>query len=180
MLTDRFWRAFFGADPDVIGRQVEMNGVSVTIVGVLQPAPPYPEQTDLYSNMVTSPHHMSATMQQDRLHRMTEVFARLKPGVPVEQARTEVESITARLHQEYPDAYDKAQGFAVSVTPLRTQLASRARPTLFVLLGAAAFVLLVACANVANLTLARLTRRENELALRTALGPTRRRCASSS
>jgi predicted permease len=170
VLTDRFWRAFFGADPNVIGRQVQMNGVSVTIVGVLQPAPPYPEQTDLYSNMVTSPHHMSATMQQDRLHRMTEVFARLKPGVAVEQARTEVESITARLHQEYPDAYDQAQGFAVSVTRLRTQLASRARPTVFVLLGAAAFVLLVACANVANLTLARLTRRENELALRTALG----------
>jgi predicted permease len=170
VLTDRFWRQFFGADPAVIGRQVEMNGRSVTIVGVLQPAPPYPEQTDLYANMVTSPHHMGATMQQDRLHRMTEVFARLEPEVTVEQARAEVEAITARLHQEYPDAYDEAQGFTVSVTPLRTQLASRARPTLFVLIGAAAFVLLVACANVANLTLARLTRRDNELALRTALG----------
>ncbi|MEE2777512.1 MAG: ABC transporter permease [Acidobacteriota bacterium] len=170
VLTDHFWRLFFGADPNVVGKTARMNGRTVTIVGVLQPAPPYPERTDIYVNMVTSPHHMGATMVHDRLHRMTEVFARLAPGATAATAAVEVEQITARLHSEYPDAYDVSHGYDVSVTPLRTQLASRARPTLMVLLGAAGFVLLVACANVANLTLARLTRREGEMAIRAAMG----------
>ena len=167
VLTDRFWQQFFGGD-DVVGRTVELSGRAVTIIGVLQPAPPYPERTDVFVNMVTSPHHMSASMSSDRLHRMTEVFARRT--APLEQVQAEVGAIAARLYEEYPEAYDPAHGYTISVTPLRQQLAQRARLTLMILLGASAFVLLVACANVANLTLARITRRQNELGVRVALG----------
>ena len=167
VLTDRFWQQFFGGD-DVVGRTVELSGRAVTIIGVLQPAPPYPERTDVFVNMVTSPHHMSASMSSDRLHRMTEVFARRT--APLEQVQAEVGAIAARLYEEYPEAYDPAHGYTISVTPLRQQLAQRARLTLMILLGASAFVLLIACANVANLTLARITRRQNELGVRVALG----------
>ena len=168
VLTDRFWQQFFGGDEDVVGRTVELSGRAVTIIGVLQPAPPYPERTDVFVNMVTSPHHMSASMSSDRLHRMTEVFARR--SAPLEQVKAEVGAIATRLYEEYPEAYDRTHGYTVSVTPLRQQLAQRARPTLMILLGASTFVLLVACANVANLTLARIARRHSELRVRMALG----------
>ena len=170
VLTDEYWRRAFGTDPDVVGRAVEINARSVTIVGVLEPAPPYPERTDLYVNMATSPHHLDASMQHDRAHRMTEVFAKLAPGVTVEAAATEVSSITSRIHSDYPAAYDEGSGYAVTVTPLKTQLTARARPTLLVLLGTALLVLVIACANLANLTLTRVLRRDQELAIRVSLG----------
>ena len=172
-LTHDFWGRVFGFDPTVVGRTFQMNGRSVEIVGVLAPAPPYPERTDLFVNMVASPHHLGATMSQDRIHRMTEVFARLAPGVTVEMARTEVSTLAATIQREFPEAYDENAGYAISVTGLQDQLTRRARPTLWILLGTAAFALVIACANVANLTLARVVTRERELATRAALGATR-------
>ena len=173
VLTEEYWRRVFGADPDVVGRTVEINGRSTTIVGVLEPSPPYPEATDLYVNMVTSPHHMDASMQHDRVHRMTEVFARLAPGATVETAGVEVDAVTARVHGDHPEAYDEGSGYAVRVTPLKTQLTVRARPTLLILLGTAALVLIIACANLANLTLTRVLRRDHEMAIRVSLGGSR-------
>jgi predicted permease len=170
VLTDEFWRSGFGADPSVVGRVLRMNGRSVEIVGVLEKAPPYPERTDIYLNMVASPHHLGATMTQDRMHRMTEVFARLAAGASLEDARAEVAAVAARLRGEYPEAYDASQGFSVAVTPLREQLASRASRTVLTLLAVTGFVLVIACANVANLTLARVMRRYDELAVRISLG----------
>ncbi|MGH9337274.1 MAG: ABC transporter permease, partial [Vicinamibacteria bacterium] len=170
VLTYDCWRRLFGADPAVVGRAVTIGDRSVEIIGVAEPAPPYPEQTDMYVNMVVSPHHLSASMTHDRVHRMTEVFARLAPDASLASARTEVEAITCRLHEEHPEAYDPAQGYGVSVTGLRDELAAEARPTMFMLLGVAAFVLMIACANVANLTLARVMRRYDEWALRVSLG----------
>ncbi|HSF18762.1 MAG TPA: ABC transporter permease [Vicinamibacteria bacterium] len=170
VLTYDYWLRQFGGDPDVVGRTVTMNDRSVAIVGVAEPAPPYPERTDLYVNLVASPHHLSASMVDDRTHRMTEVFGRLAPEATLETARVEIEEISRRLHQAYPEVYDATHGYDVSLLLLRDQLASTARPTLLMLLGVAAFVLIIACANVANLTLARVIRRHDEWALRVSLG----------
>ena len=170
VLRFEFWQRLFGGDPAVIGRVIRMNGRNIEIVGVADPAPPYPERTDLFVNMTSSPHHLDAVMTHDRVHRMTEVFARLAPGATVDGVRAEVDETTARLQREYPEAYDASQGYTVTVSPLAEQLAGNVRPTVLVLLAVTAFVLLIACANVANLTLARVLRRQEELALRVSLG----------
>ncbi len=170
VMTDAYWRSAFGGDPGVIGRTVELDGRIATVVGVAEPAPPYPQHTDIYANMAASPHHLSASMNHDRIHRMTEVFARLTPGATLDAARTEVSAITDRIHADHPEAYDPAAGFNVTVTPFKTQLTSRARPAFLLLLGTAFFVLIIACANLANLTLTRVLRRDHELAVRVSLG----------
>ena len=140
------------------------------MVGVLQSAPYFPTKIDALMNMVNSEHHLSATMVTGRSHRMTEMIARLAPGASVQQARTEVAGITGRVHKQYPEFYDAGSGYQVTVTPYREVLGQNAKLTLWLLMGAAAFVLIIACANVANLTLMRGVRREHELVVRAALG----------
>ena len=122
-------------------------------------------------NMVNSEHHLSAMMVTGRTHRMTEMIARLAPGATVEQARAEVAAITARAHADHPEAYDPGSGFQVTLTPFQEVLGQKAHGSrCWLLMGAAAFVLIIACANVANLTLMRGVRREQELVVRAALG----------
>jgi predicted permease len=170
VLTFDYWMEAFGGDPGVVGATLEVNGRSSTIVGVLQPVPQYPEETDVLVNMVTSPHHMSAAMVHGRTHRMTEVFARLAPGATVEQAQGELDRVGARVRADHPDSYDEGAGYAVTATPLQEVLTRRARLTVWLLMGTAAFVLVIACANVANLPLMRGVRREREMVVRGALG----------
>jgi len=170
VLSHQFWMQHFGGDPGVIGRSVRINDMASTIVGVAQRVPHYPARTDIFVNMVTSPHHLSATMAQGRTHRMTEIFARLAPAATVERARSEVARIASNVYAEHPDAYERASRYAMSVFPLREALNERASLTLWLLMGAAAFVLLIACANVANLTLMRGVGREREMLVRAALG----------
>jgi putative ABC transport system permease protein len=170
ILTHEYWMKRFAGDSAVVGKQVRINGQAVQIVGVLQPAPYFPGRIDALLNMVNSEHHLSATMVTGRTHRMTEMIARLGPGTTLEQARSEVRDITTRAHADYPDAYDAASGYKVTLKPFHEVLGERARLTLFLLMGAAAFVLIIACANVANLTLMRSIRREHELVVRAALG----------
>ena len=170
VLSHTFWMQHFGGDPAVIGRRVRINDMASTIVGVVQRTPQYPARTDLFVNMVTSPHHLSATMKQGRTHRMTEVFARLAPNATVEQARAEIARIGTNVRADHPEAYERAAKYDISVSPLQLAVNERASLTLWLLMGAAAFVLLIACANVANLTLMRGVRREREMIVRAALG----------
>lgn len=175
MLTWDYWNAAFGGDPGVIGQVLRINGRSAAIVGVAEPAPPFPGEIDILVNMVTSPHHLDATMVHGRSHRMTEVFARLAPGASVEQARSELDALTQRVHGDHPDAYDPAAGYQISVTPLQEALTAEARQTLILLMATAALVLLITCANVGNLVLGRFLEREREIMMRWALGAGRSR-----
>jgi predicted permease len=175
VLTYDYWMRAFGGDPGVVGESVDLGIMGGTIVGVVQQAPQYPERTDILVNMVTSPHHLSATMVTGRTHRMTEVFARLAPGATVEQLQSEVDRIETRIHSENPEAYDVAAGYQVKVSPLVDVLTERATSTIYLLWTTAAFVLLIACASVASLVLTRSVRRERELVVRAALGAGRAR-----
>jgi putative ABC transport system permease protein len=170
VMTHRFWKEVLNSDPAVIGQTVRLGSTPATVVGVLEPSVPYPTETEIIANMVTSPHHLGATMNTDRKHRMTELFGRLAPGASVDAARAELVSLHASMLQEHPDAYSPQARIRLQVRTLQEQIASPARTILLVLMAAAAIVFIIACSNVANLILARSVRREAELAVRAALG----------
>src|SRR5260221_1634672 len=175
VLTYRFWTTTLRKDPAVIGKTVllgsgPMGSRSATIIGVLATSVPYPQETEIMANIVTSPHHLSATMVTGRVHRMTELFARLAPGVTLDQARAELRSVYGAMTKAHPEAYSAKADFQISAKRLRDELTSSARTLLLVLLAASALVFIIACSNVANLILTRTVRREGELAIRAALG----------
>ncbi len=170
VLTYRFWTTTLGSDPSVIGKTVRLGDRSATIVGVLEPSVPYPSETEIIANVVTSPHHLSATMVEGRVHRMTELFGRLAPNVTLDQAAAELRTIHARMIHDHPESYDKKGDTQLTVVPLRDQITSQARTVLLVLLAASGLVFIIACSNVANLILARSVRRQAELSVRAALG----------
>lgn len=181
VLTHDYWTRVFGADPDVIGQTVRLYAFSAPtvtrIVGVLEPGTHYTgtRTQDFFVNYATNSHYQSATMEDDRTHRMTDVFARLRPGQSAEAAQAELQAVNAGMHQEYPGAYPDHLELGIRATPWQEELTREARPTLLVLMGTVALVLLLACANVANLTLTRIVRRERELTVRAALGAGRAR-----
>ncbi|MDP2390910.1 MAG: ABC transporter permease, partial [Acidobacteriota bacterium] len=170
VVTHRFWTGSLNSDPTVIGKTIGLGTRTATIVGVLEPSVPYPADTEIIANIVSSPHHMGATMITGRTHRMTELFGRLAPGATLEEARAELESVYAGMVSAHPEAYSAKAGMMVSATPLRDQITAPARAILLLLLAAAGVVFIIACSNVANLILARSVRREGELAVRAALG----------
>jgi predicted permease len=175
VLTYRFWSTALGKDPGVLGKNVRldsglMGDRSATVIGVLEPSIPYPQDTELIANIVTSPHHLSATMVTGRVHRMTELFGRLAPGATVEQARAELRSAYGAMTKAHPEAYSAKGNFQIGAKLLRDEITSGARTVLLVLLAASALVFVIACSNVANLILTRTVRREGELATRAALG----------
>ena len=173
VLTYRFWSNALNRDPSVIGKIVQLGERSATVIGVLEPCVPYPQETEIIANVVSSPHHLSATMVTERTHRMTELFGRLAPGITLDQARAELRSVYTTMKKDHPEAYSRQGDFQISAKLLRDQITSGARTVLLVLLGASALMFIVACSNVANLVLARTLRREQEFAVRTALGARR-------
>ena len=170
VLTHRFWSTSLKSDPSVIGKTIRLGPRTATVIGVLEPSVPYPADTEIIANMVTSPHHLGATMNTQRTHRMTELFGRLKPEASLDAARAELNAAYAAMVNANADSYAAGAKMQLRVTGLRDQIAAPARPVLLVLLAAAAVVFVIACSNVANLILARSVRREGELAVRAALG----------
>ena len=176
VLTHRFWTTGLKSDPTVVGKTVRLGAGGqqgarlATVIGILEPSVPYPTETEIIANVVSSPHHMGATMVTGRTHRMTELFGRLAPGADLEAARVELRAVYGSLMKEYPEAYPPKSDFRIEARLLRDQITSRARTVLLVLLAASALIFVIACSNVANLILARSVRREGELAIRAALG----------
>ncbi len=174
VLTYHFWRTSLHSDPSVIGKTVRLESCCgarpATVVGVLEPSVPYPVATEIIANIVTSPHHLSATMVTGREHRMTEVFARLAPGARLDSARAELRSVYGAMVTAHPEVYKPEDHFKIDVTRMHEQINSRANPILWILFAASGLLFVIASSNVANLVLARTVRREPELAIRSALG----------
>ena len=174
VLTYKFWATVLHSDPKVIGKAIRLGSMMeirpATIVGVLEPSIPYPAETQLIANIVTSPHHLSATMAQGREHRMTDVFGRLAPGASLDSARAELRTIYAIMTAAHPEVYKPQHHFQIAARLLRDQINAEASTVLWLLFGAAGLLFVIACSNVANLILARTVRRESELAVRAALG----------
>ncbi len=170
LLSYEYWQRSFGGDLTVVGKAFRMNDKPHTVVGILPPFPQYPEQNDVYMPSVACPFRSDPALIANRRGRMLRLFGRMKPGVKSAQAEADLSTIAASMQHGYPDDYAKDITPRMQASPLKTELTREAQPTMLFLLAAAGFVLLIACANVANLNLARMVRREREMSLRAAMG----------
>src|SRR4051812_18793432 len=174
VLTYGFWKSTLHSDASVLGKQIRldsgMGSRGATVVGVLQPSVPYPVATEIIANVVTSPHHLSATMVTGREHRMTEVFGRLMPNATLDQARAELDTVYGAMLKAHPEVYKPEDHYRIDATRMHDQINASANAILWILFAASALLFVIASSNVANLVLARTVRRESELAVRSALG----------
>jgi putative ABC transport system permease protein len=168
VISDRLWRRAFNADPSVLGRSITLHDQNYTVIGVMPPQMTSPQDTDVWLSIMRRSNN-PAWMDRSH-HPMIYVWGKLKPGVTVDQARTEMKGIAARLEKTYPDTNG---GEIAVVTPLLDNLVGKYRTNLGLLLGAVGLVLLIACANLANLFAARGAARAREFAIHAAVGATR-------
>jgi putative ABC transport system permease protein len=173
-----YWQRKFGGDRNIVGEVFEMNDRPHTVVGVLPDVPHYPQENDVYMPTSACPFRSAAERrigQNARVFSILNVFGKLKPGVTRAAAAADVDVICRRFTADDPTAYRAGSGFTATTAGVRDEMTRNARPMLLILLGTTGLILLIACANVANLTLARLLRRDRELAVRSALGASRGR-----
>ena len=173
VLTHAYWQTKFGGDPNIVGQVFEMNDRPHTVVGVLPPVPQYPNEVDVYMPTSACPFRSQSERNIEtnrRAFSALQVFGLLKQGASPETAATEVTTVSQRWQQDFPNVYRPALGYQAQTANVLERLTVGARQLLMILLGTTGLVLLLACANVANLTLARMLRRDRELAMRTALG----------
>jgi putative ABC transport system permease protein len=176
VLSYKYWKQSYGSDPKIVGSVFKMNNRPHTVIGVLPPVPEYPSESDVYMPTANCPFRSSTAVIDNRRARLlSAVFGRLKPGVEVAKAQADVTGVAANIQQANPDVYPSHIGYAAQLNRLDTVLTQEARPTFLILLGTTALVLLIVCANVANLNLARVLQRQSEVAVRTALGASRGR-----
>ena len=168
VISDRLWRRAFNADPAVLGRSITLHDQNYTVIGVMPPQVTSPQDSDFWMSMMRRSNN--GVWMQRFIHPMIYVWGKLKPGVTVEQARTEMKGIAARLEKAYPDTNGQETAL---VTPLLDNLVGKYRTNLGLLLGAVGLVLLIACANLANLFAARGAARSREFAIHAAVGATR-------
>ena len=170
VLTYSYWKNVMGGDPHAVGKTFEMNDKVHTVIGVLPPLPDYPDQNEMFMPSSSCPFRSNPKTVENRNGRMLTVFARRKPGVSNDQVSADLNVIAHRLEEQYPGNYPKADGYGMNVLAIHEEMTGGARLTFLILLGTAGLVLLLTCANVANLTLSRQIRREHELAIRATLG----------
>ena len=176
VLSYKYWKQSHNGDPKIVGTVFRMNNRPHTVIGVLPPVPEYPSESDVYMPTANCPFRSSTAVIDNRKARLlSAVFGRLKPGVELAQAQADVAGVAANMQRAYPDVYPDHIGYAAQLDRLDTVLTEAARPTLLILLGTTALVLLIVCANVANLNLVRVLQRQSEVAVRTALGASRSR-----
>jgi len=175
VLSYRFWVNELGADSSIVGKAFTMNDRQHVVVGVLPPLPNYPDQNDVFMPISSCPFRSQPHMKTARGMRMVSIVARAAPGVALSSVQRDMAAIEARNHGLYPDAYKGLTDAGIKAAALRGAMTESARPAFLLLLAVAGLVLLVACANVTHLTLARHLRRQRELAIRTALGAGRGR-----
>jgi putative ABC transport system permease protein len=175
VLSYRYWKEQLGGDPSIVGSTFTMNDHVHTIVGILPPLPTYPDANDIWMPAGACPFRSSPSTMTTRQARMLQAFGVLRPGTTLKQAQGSLNVVSSRLRAEYPAAYPAARNLTVASVPLREELTRQSRRLFLTLLATAGFVLLIAAANFANLTLSRQLRRGREIALRTALGAGRGR-----
>ena len=177
VLSHQFWREKFGGDPNVVGRNLQMNNAVHQVIGVLPPLPAYPFLNDIWIGSSSCPGRGSDTFINQRSRPISMLYGKVKAGVSLKTASTDINTISGNLSVTYPDDYPASQGLSNTLTSMRVDMTGEAGPTFYLLMGITLLVLLIACANVANLNLARTAARKQELAIREALGADPRRIA---